>query len=213
MPIDQVTGAAIYAEDNSDGQVFPIYGSASVEWSQEKFPPVITIIQPTARQYLHTEVLTLNYSETDTGCGVGSVTARMDGSTTVHNHGLDSGQVIDLLTEMTPGDHTFKVDAADNVGGTSTASVNFSIIVTAQSIRDDVTRFVASGQITQNEGRSLFAKLDSAAKARAKGNCPNAASIYTSFISEVVAQKGKSIDPVVADILIADARYLITHCP
>jgi len=118
-----------------------------------------------------------------------------------------------LLTEMTPGDHRFTVDAADNVGDASTASVAFSIIVTAQSIKDDVRRFLAAGKITQDDGRSLLSKLDSAAKARAKGNCPNAATIYTSFISEVLAQSGKKIDPAVAAILVADAQYLIAHCP
>jgi len=212
-PIDQVTGAAIYAEDNSDGQVFPIYGSASVEWSQEKFPPVVTINQPTATQYLHTAVLTLNYSETDTGCGVGGVTAIMDGMTTINNHGLASGQVIDLLTEMTPGDHTFTVDASDNIGDASTASVTFSIIVTAQSIEDDVTRFLASGAIAQNEGRPLLAKLDAAASARVRGQCKTANNNYQAFINEVNAQSGKKISAQAAAIMIADAQYLIAHCP
>jgi polyhydroxyalkanoate synthesis regulator phasin len=91
--------------------------------------------------------------------------------------------------------------------------VTFEIIVTAESIQDDVRQFVASGQITQDEGNSLLKKLVSAAKARAKGNCANAATIYASFISEVQAQSGKKIDPVAASILIDDAQYLIAHCP
>jgi len=41
----------------------------------------------------------------------------------------------------------------------------------------------------------------------------NAATICTSFISEVRAQRGKKIDPTAAQILIADAQYLIAHCP
>jgi hypothetical protein len=35
--------------------------------------------------------------------------------------------------------------------------------------------------------KALSAKLDAAAKARAKGDCANAATIYTSFISELLA--------------------------
>lgn len=210
-PIDQVTGTAIYAEDNSDDQVFPIYGSASVEWSQEKFPPSITVVEPTETQYLHTDVLSLDYSEADTGCGVGSVTATMDGSTTLQGHGLDSGQEIDLLTEMSPGDHTFEVDAADNVGGTSTASVTFSIIVTAQSIMDDINRFVASGDITLDEGRSLLAILNAAASARTRSLGKTASNNYRSFIDEVSAQSGNLISVQAAAILIVDAMYLLTH--
>jgi hypothetical protein len=58
-----------------------------------------------------------------------------------------------------------------------------------------------------------LSKLASAAKAREKGDCVNAATICTSFISEVRAQRGKKIDPTAAQILIADAQYLIAHCP
>jgi hypothetical protein len=211
-PIDQLSGP-IFAEDNSDGQVFPIYGYARVEWSQEKFPPVITIVEPAPEQYLHTDVLTLDYSEVDTGCGVGSVTARMDGLTTIHNHGLDNGQIIDLLTEMTPGDHTFTVDATDNVGGASTASVTFSIIVTAQSIEDDVKRFLSSGAIRLDEGKSLLGRLDAAASARANGDCAKANRIYQAFIKELLDQVGKKVTAQAAAIMIADAQYLIAHCP
>jgi hypothetical protein len=89
----------------------------------------------------------------------------------------------------------------------------FMIIVTPQSLIDDVNQFAAAGKIAQNEVNSLLSKLASAAKARAKGDCVNAATIYTAFISEVRAQSGKKIDPTAAQILIADAQYLIAHCP
>jgi hypothetical protein len=121
---------------------------------------------------------------------------------------------LSFWSELALGPHTFKVDAVDNLGNPSSTSVTFSIIVTAQSIQDDVTQFVASGQITSsNEGNSLLSKLVSAAKARAANNCPNAKIIYLSFISEVQSQTGKKIDLAAAAIMIADANYLITHCP
>jgi FIMAH domain-containing protein len=211
-PIDQLSGP-ISAEDNSDGQPFPVYGSASVEWSQEKFPPVITVIQPAATNYLHTDVLTLDYSVAETGCGVGSVTPLMDGMTTVHGHGLDDGQKIDLLTELTTGDHTFTVDAVDNVGGPSMSSVTFTIIVTAESIKDDVRHFMASGDVTLDDGRSLLKLLDAAANARARGNCATANQFYQALIKELTAQSGKKVSSTAAAIMIADAQYLIAHCP
>ena len=214
-PIDQLSGVAISAEDNSDGQVFPVYGYTQVEWSQEKYPPTITIVQPTATQYLHSGTLTLNYSAADTGCGVGSVTATMDGAATLPDgHSLASGQTINLLTELTVGDHTFTVTAADNVGGTNTASVTFTIIVTAASIESDVTQFLAAGAIkNKGEANSLLAKLDAAAAARARGQCSTAANLYQAFINELLAQSGKGVDATAAAIMIADAQYLITHCP
>jgi hypothetical protein len=126
---------------------------------------------------------------------------------------LASGTVIHLLTEMLVGDHTFSVDAINQYGRPATQVVTFSIIVTDASIVDDVQQFVAAGSIRQNEAQSLLGKLASAAKARAKGDCANAETIYLSFIAEVQAQSGKKIDPAAAQILIADAQYLIDHCP
>jgi hypothetical protein len=213
-PIDELSGP-VSAEDNSNSQVFPIYGHLDLEWSEEKFPPNITITQPTATAYGHSDTITLDYSATDTGCGVGSLTATIDGSPTLpHVQNLDSGQTISLLSELTLGDHTFTVTAVDNVGGTSTASVTFSIIVTPESIRNDVNQFLAAGAI-RNGGLadSLLAKLNSAAAARSRGQCSVAANLYQSFINELQAQSGNGVDATAAAIMIADAQYLITRCP
>jgi hypothetical protein len=211
-PIDQLPGP-VSAEDNGDGQPFPVYGSASVEWSQEKFPPAIAIVQPAATQYRHSDVLTLDYSVTDTGCGVASVTALLDGLPMLDGHGLESGQAIPLLTELALGDHVFTVEAADDAGNTSTASVTFSIIVTPDSIEEDVGQFLGLGDIRPALANSLLAKLRAAAAARARGNCTAAGSIYGAFVNELQAQSGKGVDAAAAAILIADAEYLIAHCP
>lgn len=88
-------------------------------------------------------LLTLDYSVADSGCGGASVTPRLDGMTMLHGHGLESGQAINLLTEVTTGDHTFTVDAVEQCGGRNTESVTFTIIVTPESIKDDVNEFLA----------------------------------------------------------------------
>ncbi len=147
------------------------------------------------------------------GSGVASITPTMDGATTLAGHGLASGQAINLLTEMTLGTHTFTVESADNVANSTAQSVTFTIIVTADSIIQDVNQFFAAGKITQDKAHSLLAKLQAAEKARAAGDCASAAAIYQSFISEVQAQSGKHIDPTAASIMVADAQYLIVHCP
>ena len=46
-----------------------------------------------------------------------------------------------------------------------------------------------------------------------EGDCATAANQYAAFVNEVQAQAGKAIDNAVAAILIADAQYLIAHCP
>jgi hypothetical protein len=88
-------------------------------------------------------------------------------------HGLLSGQPINLLTELTLGTHTFAVHAADNLQNAGNSSVTFTIIVTPDSIKDDVHNFRAGGAI-KNDGlaNSLLAKLNAAAGARAREIVP-----------------------------------------
>jgi len=178
-------------------------------------PPSIVISQPAATTYTHSQTLTLSYSVDDgLGSGVKSFTPTLDGSTTLSGHGLQSGQSINLLTELSLGSHTFTVAAVDNVGNSTSRSVTFTIIVTAQSIIDDVNQFQDSGDITKHGiANSLIAKLNAAAAARSRGNCATAANIYGAFINEINAQTGKSISATAAAIMIADANYLIANCP
>jgi hypothetical protein len=179
-------------------------------------PPVISIAQPQATSYPHSAVLTLDYSVDDgTGSGVQSFTPLIDNSTTLRDGtGLQSGQAINLLTELTLGQHTFAINAVDNVGNAGSSSVTFTIIVTADSIKGDINQFLAMGAI-RNTGlaNSLLAELNSAAKARTRGNCNGAANIYRAFVNELQAQSGKGVSAQAAAIMIADAQYLIAHCP
>ena len=177
--------------------------------------PQAAILQPAATTYPHSAMLQLSYSVGDgAGSGVKSFTPMMDSALTLSDGtGLASGQTINLLTEMGLGTHTFSVSSVDNLGNAGTNSVTFSIIVTAASISADVKEFISAGKITIDSGSPLLQLLAAAAKARAAGDCATATSDYLSFISKVKAQSGKKIDATVAQILIADANYLIAHCP
>ncbi len=181
---------------------------------QDTTAPVIAISQPASTTYVHSATLTLNYTVTDPCTGVKSFTPTMDGSATLAGHGLQSAQMINLLTELNLGPHTFSISAVDNAANAGASSVTFTIIVTPDSIKNDVKQFLAAGKIRNNGiANSLLADLDAAAKARAGGNCNSAANDYQAFINEVKAQSGKGIDATAAAIMIADAQYLIAHCP
>lgn len=177
--------------------------------------PAITIVQPTATEYPHSAVLTLDYSASDgTGSGVASLTALLDGSSTLAGHGLGDGQAINLLFELSLGEHTFVVDSEDNVENASQQSVTFSIVVTPESIKQDVQIFLDAGLIKDpGTATALLAKLNAAAEAFAEGDCARAANLYEAFISLLQAQSGVHVDPVAAAIMIADAEYLIANCP
>jgi len=180
----------------------------------DKKPPVIAITQPAAANYSHSSTLTLNYSVTDGGSGVGTVTPTMDGNSTVNGIPLTSGSSIFLLTNLAIGNHTFTINAADTVNNKSSASVVFNIIVTPQSIIDDVNYFWSSGDITDPAVyQGLLDKLNQAAAKYSKGQCKTSGNDYQAFINQVLGQAGKGISSAAANILIADAQYLITHCP
>src|SRR5262249_17029835 len=136
-------------------------------------PPSITIIQPAATTYPHSGTLTLDYTVTDAGSGVQSSTAKMDDAPT-----LPSGQAIHLLT-LALGTHRFTVDALDNVGNAESVSVAFSIIVTPDSIKDDVAQFLAGGNIAKRRFTyALLRKLGQGAVAQRNGHCERAAKYY-----------------------------------
>ena len=177
--------------------------------------PAITIVEPTATDYPHSAVLTLDYSASDgLGSGVASLTATLDGSSTLAGHGLGDGQAINLLFELSLGEHTFVVNSQDRVENGSQQPVTFTIIVTPESIKEDVQIFLNAGLIKDpGTATALLAKLNAAAEAFAKGNCTKAANLYGVFIKLVRAQIPAHIDATAAAIMIADAEYLIAHCP
>ncbi len=187
----------------------------SVVATLDNTAPVVSIVSPTATQYAHSDVLTLDFSSSDgVGSGVASTTPSLDGQTTLGGHGLASGQVINLLTELALGPHSFTVESADHVANDGISAVSFAIVVTPDSIKKDVDLFLAAGLI-KNGGmaNSLLAKLSAAADARIRGNCSTASNNYSAFIHELQAQSGKGVDAQAAAIMIADAEYLIANCP
>ena len=105
------------------------------------------------------------------------------------------------------------VDAADNVGNTSTPNpVVFTIIVTPESIIDAVGQLEEAGMLDERLVRSLKAKLENGQKKWGGGQCGPAKNVYRAFIQEIRAQTGKKITPEAASILSTDAEYLIGIC-
>ncbi len=179
-------------------------------------PPVNSITQPVAMAYPHSATLTLGYSISDgTGSGVASSTATIDGATSLPGvPSLLNTQQIPLLTALALGSHTFKLVSTDNLNNSGSTSVTFTIVVTPASIEADVTQFLQMGAI-KNAGlaSTITSNLVAAAAARQRGQCSTAANDYNAFINAVMAQSGKGITVTAANIMIADARYLISHCP
>ena len=86
----------------------------------DKTLPSITIASPQAKDYLHSENVTLNFSATDALSGIATITGLLD-STPATN-----GQVIDLRT-LTLGQHTLAVTAVDKAGNSASKTVTFNV--------------------------------------------------------------------------------------
>jgi beta propeller repeat protein len=109
------------------------------------------------------------------------------------------------------------VYTTNEAGCEQVALTSFPVITpppTVGSASNDVRAFFASGDI-KNAGleNALLSQLAAAAAKRAAGDCAGAAAIYEAFIATVNAQSGKGITAAAASALVADARYLIEHCP
>jgi hypothetical protein len=177
--------------------------------------PVVTINAPTASAYLRPDFVTLDFSAVDgpdgttpsfaAPSGVKSLTATLDGTP------VTNGQQIDLYT-LALGHHLLKVTASDYYGNSTSKSVDFTVIATAQSLVAGVNRFYSAGQI-DNAGlrASLLDKLNTAQAYLNKGNVKAAQNTLQAFINAVLAQSGKHITAAAADLLITDAKYVIAN--
>jgi photosystem II stability/assembly factor-like uncharacterized protein len=176
-------------------------GSSStfmIDW----IAPAITINSPTAIEYLHTDSLLVSFGATDSLSGLVSATGTIDGAA------LTNGQTIPLLT-LALGFHTLFVSASDQAGNTSLTTVTFRIVATIDTLIGAVNTFIAAGQIDASGGRSLLTKLQEAKQVLSRGNLAAARSKLTDFKSQVSAQSGRSISPSAAQLLIADADYVL----
>jgi hypothetical protein len=172
--------------------------------------PDLAVSEPQPIAYPHTAMVTLAYAVADACTGVSQQVARLDGSTTIAGHGLASGQVVDLLTELSLGAHTFRLEATDPLANASATEVPFTVVATPESLIEAVERFAATGAVSGGIANALEAH----ARAATQGadSCKRAANVYRNFIKFVANHAPKRIDPTAAAILIGDAEYLIDHC-
>jgi len=152
--------------------------------------------------------LPINFSAVDVGpAGLKDVWADLDGVA------VTSGQLIDLF-DLSLGDHTLTVYAMDKAYNKSSQSVTFTVIATVASMQSSLNRLYKEGQI-DNAGiyKGLSQKLNAAQMLLNKGQKAAAINILEAFIKEVTAQSGNHIDEDAADMLIADAQWVIAHLP
>ncbi len=166
-------------------------------------PPIIWITSPETKNYLKTETITLNFGAYDPVSGLASFNANLDGLP------VQSGDMIDLFY-YSLGEHSVNLEATDNKGLVRTLTRTFYVIADLSSTEIDVNKCSEMGWI-DNWGieNSLKQKLRAAKAAEERGQLKPMENILNAFINEVLAQRGKHINEQCADILIADAEFIL----
>ncbi|MDO9096779.1 MAG: hypothetical protein Q7U60_01465, partial [Candidatus Methanoperedens sp.] len=153
---------------------------------------------------LHSDIITMGFKAQDVLSGLGTLTSAIDSTRQVSD-----GQAIDMLG-LSFGAHEFYIGAEDNAGNLNSRRVMFNVIATIDSVKALTERGAANGWIS-NKGiaTSLSAKLNSTKAKLDAGQKTAAKNILEAYINEVEAQTNKSITPAGANILKAEARYVI----
>ena len=142
-------------DSTGSGNMETILPSAvlNAEQSNDITPPVITIISPTAKDYLRSENFVINAASTDANPGVFSFDLALDGEVAT------SGEPIDLFFEKL-GNHSLVASSTDFVGNTSATSTQFRIIATPESTISDIERAYLLGWITKKQTKNtLIARI------------------------------------------------------
>ena len=165
--------------------------------------PAITVGSPEAKAYLVSDSVTIDWDVTDVPAGVAKVWADLDGTPVIE------GPLV--LYELVPGNHTLTVKATDKADNRSSAMVTFTVKTDLPSLAKAVDYFYAEGKIDNADTyNSLMAKLQAVG---GKGKQKTAANVLNAFINVVTAQSGKHITTDAADLLIADAKWILANPP
>jgi len=175
---------------------------ASSTFMIDSIAPVLALSSPAATEYLHTATVQVSFAATDALSSLVSATATLDGVA------VTNAQTVPLLT-LGLGTHIFTLSASDRAGNTSSTGVGFTIIATVDTLIGAVNSFVSTGQIDAPLGRSLLSKLQDANLALSRGNVTVTRNKLTEFKNQITTKSGQGIAPAAAQLLSADADYVI----
>ena len=140
------------------------------------------------------------------------LTVKPDLTLTIGNDTVPRGAIGSALDmyQLYPGVRTVTVIATDNLGNTGTNQCTFEVHATTLSLSNNIVRAQSEGLIPDPAVfAGLKAKLATAQKHHLAGNHLKEHQLIQSLIAEVIKIRGKQMDAVFADRLIAWANDLI----
>ncbi len=123
---------------------------------QDQTPPTITINSPQEKQYLHSDIINLDYQIVDNESGVAEHTQYLD------NQVFDDNKIDLFFQEL--GQHTFTLNARDRMHNSATSTVSFEVIATLNSLESDINRCYELGWIKYSWAKDIALQIVSKAK-------------------------------------------------
>ena len=164
-------------------------------------PPEISIISPEARDYLRSEILSLNISITDSESGVFSSEIKFD------DRIVNNGESVDLFFEKL-GTHRVSVSASDFIGNAADAGVNFQVIATIQSTISDIERAYSLGWIIKKSVKNtLIGKLERIDT----HNRPLTPKTLKTFLVELEREHPRNINDLAYNLLKEDINWMLNN--
>jgi len=177
--------------------------SASSTFMIDSVAPALVVTSPLSANYPHSDTLQLAFAGTDSASGLANPPAAVIDGVAVTNR-----QTIPLLT-LSLGTHIVTVSASDRAGNTSSTGIGFTVVATIDSLIGAVNTFVSQRQMDGSLGHSLLSKLEDAKQALSRGSLTAVRGKLEDFKSQVSAKSGQGVSPSLAQLLIADADYVI----
>jgi cytochrome c len=178
--------------------------SPAVALRVDSAAPAVTIASPQAREYLHTDILTISVAASDATAGMaGTPTATLDGVAI-------AASTVNLL-ELPLGDHHLVATASDAAGNRSQVSVSFQVIATIDSLMQATHAYQGTGAIASGTYRGLIAKLTDAKDAYDRGNLEAARRKLSDFINQCLLSSGSGVSRAAAELLVADAQAVLAR--
>lgn len=104
------------------------YGAQMKLKVKEKVAPTISVTSPGANAYLTNSSVSVSVDVTDTGSGVNTVTAKLDGNAiSLTKTGITNGYKCTYTGTLTDAAHTLVVTATDFDGNSASKTVNFTV--------------------------------------------------------------------------------------
>lgn len=95
---------------------------------KEKVAPTISVTSPSANAYLTTNSISVSVNVTDTGSGVNTVSAKLDGTAvSLTKTAISNGYKCTCTKTLSDAVHTLAVTATDFDGNSASKTVNFTV--------------------------------------------------------------------------------------